>query len=124
VSDRVFEYIEQLEFTPGSPAWRGLSEAERVLAAFAHFMHDHACDGLCNVIGSGDEALYAAALDAIGAGWAGGEIRRLAHAGVGSASADRAVEALWEQVEERHAELWDAAAFYANLHLPARPWED
>lgn len=121
----VFEYIENLEFTPGSPDWRAMSEAERHLAAFAALMADHVGDGLYNVVwsGSGDEAIYAAALRAIGAAWLADEVRAVAAIeDIESQAAEDQLERTWNNVEARHTELWDLAAAYAKANVPPSRW--
>ena len=45
------KYIQQLEFTPGSPEWHSMTLAERVLASSADIMRDHVDDWLVNVVG-------------------------------------------------------------------------
>jgi len=74
------KYIQQLEFTPGSPEWRRMTLAERVLASLAAIMRDQVSDWLVNVVGAPSEALalYCEALEAIGASSLATDIRALA----------------------------------------------
>src|SRR5262249_15243254 len=112
------KYIQQLEFTPGSPEWHSMTLAERVLAAFADIMRDHVGDWLVNVVGSPPEvlALYCEALEAIGASSLATDIRALAASGLDSDDSQTKLTKLNERVEADWDALWSAAEAYARQH--------
>jgi hypothetical protein len=112
------KYIQQLEFTPGSPEWRSMPLAERVLASFAAIMRDQVGDWLVNVVGAPPEELtqYCEALEAIGAPWLATDIRALAASDLGSDDSQTKQMKLNEQVEANWDALWSAAEDYARQH--------
>src|SRR5215470_2179581 len=112
------KYIQQLEFTPGSPEWHSMTLAERVLAAFADIMRDHVGDWLVNVVGSPPEAimLYCEALEAIGASSLATDIRALAASDLDSGDSQTKLMKLNERVEANWGTLWSAAEGYARQH--------
>jgi len=112
------KYIQQLEFTPGSPAWHSMPLAERVLAAFAAIMSDQVGDWLVNVVGAPPEALtlYCEALEAIGASWLATEIRGVSMSDLDSDDSQTKLVKLNEQVEANWGTLWSAAEAYARQH--------
>jgi len=112
------KYIQQLEFTPGSPEWHSMTLAERVLASFADIMRDQMGDWLVNVVGAPSEALtlYCEALEAIGASWLATDIRALAVSDLDSDNSETKLMKLNEQVEANWGALWSAAEAYARRH--------
>ena len=112
------KYIQQLEFTPGSPAWHSMPLAERVLATFAAIMSDQVGDWLVNVVGAPPEALtlYCEALEAIGASWLATEIRGVSMSDLDSDDSQTKLVKLNEQVEANWGTLWSAAEAYARQH--------
>jgi hypothetical protein len=112
------KYIQRLEFTPGSPEWRSMTLAERVLASFADIMRDQVGDWLVNVVGAPPEALalYCEALEAIGASLLAADIRALAASDLDSDDSQTKLMKLNEQVEANWGALWDAAEAYARQH--------
>jgi|SRR5215472_807516 len=112
------KYIQQLEFTPGSPEWRSMTLAERMLASFADIMRDQVGDWLVNVVGAPPEALtlYCEALEAIGASWLATDIRALAVSDLDSDDSQTKLRKLNEQVEAKWVALWSAAEAYARQH--------
>src|SRR5215475_7242163 len=112
------KYIQQLEFTPGSPEWHSMTLVERVLASFADIMRDHVDDWLVNVVGSPPEALtlYCEALEAIGASSLASDIRALAASDPDSDDSQTKLTKLNERVEANWDALWSAAEAYARQH--------
>jgi hypothetical protein len=112
------KYIQQLEFTPGSPEWRSMTVAERVLASFAQIMLDQVGDWLVNVVGAPQEelTLYCEALEAIGASSLATDIRVLAASDLDSDDSQTKLMKLNERVEANWGALWSAAEAYARQY--------
>jgi len=112
------KYIQQLGFTPGSPEWRSMTLAERVLASFADIMNDQVGDWLFNVVSAPPETLtlYCEALKAIGVPSLATDIRALAASDLDTDDSQTTLMKLNAQVEASWSALWSAAEAYARQH--------
>jgi hypothetical protein len=110
------QFVEQLEFSPGSPDWRRMPEWKRTLAAFAALMHDQVSDGLINAPWSDDTREYVAALRAMGATHFADALQTLSSLDPSSEMGRAALVSVSAHIERDWESLWTSAEAYAKAN--------